>query len=105
MDCNNYWKVLLDTITETGVVWVDDDIVCERAQAIFYDTKNPRIELSIHPVDYIGIFDDMAQLESFESNCIECTRYTRNCRILRSAKQGKIQEEIQDNVCSKRKQK
>lgn len=105
MDCNNYWKVLLDTITDSKLIWEDDDVVCERAQAIYYDPDNPRIELKIHPVDYIGVFKDASQLDQFESKCIGCTRYARNCSILRHAKEGRIQEEITDFECSKYKQR
>lgn len=101
MDCNNYWKVLLDTITDTKLIWEDDDVVCERAQAIYYDSENPRIELTIHPVEYIGVFDDASQLDKFESKCIGCTRYARNCSILRQAKEGRIQKELQDGECLK----
>ena len=105
MDCNNYWKVMLDAITHTQRIWMDDDVVCERAQAIFYDAKNPRIELTIHPVDYIGVFENSSQLDEFESNCIGCNRYTRNCSILRNAKSGRIQDEINGTKCSKFKPK
>ena len=101
MDCNNYWKVLLDTITDTKLIWEDDNVVCERAQGIYYDSKNPRIELTIKPVDYIGVFDNASQLEQFESNCIGCSRYARNCKILRQAKEGKIQDEICNGSCAK----
>ena len=101
MDCNNYWKVLLDTITDTKLIWADDNVVCERAQAIYYDAQNPRIELTIHPVDYIGVFKNASQLDEFESNCTECTKYNRNCSLLRKAKEGRIQDEIQLNKCEK----
>ena len=105
MDCNNYWKVLLDTITDTNLIWHDDNVVCERAQAIYYDSANPRIELTIRPVEYIGVFDNASQLEEFESKCIGCTRYERNCSILRQAKEGRIQSEINNYICSKYKKK
>ena len=105
MDCNNYWKVLLDTITETHLIWKDDDTVCERAQGIFYDTQNPRVELLIHPVDYIGVFQNKDQLNEFESRCKTCTRYAHNCSVFNRAKEGRIQPEIKDGVCSKHKQK
>lgn len=101
MDISNYWKVLLDAITDTGMIWVDDNVVCERAQMILYDTENPRLELFIHPVDYIGVFKDASHLENFVSKCIDCARYDRNCSILQKAKDGKVQEEIKDNVCKK----
>lgn len=103
MDSNNYWKVLLDAITDTQLIWEDDNVVCERTQAIYYDAENPRIELAIHPVDYIGVFKNSSQLDEFESNCIDCTRYKRNCKILRQAKEGRIQNEIKNNMCDKYK--
>lgn len=99
-DANNYWKILLDAITDTQLVWIDDNVVCERVQRIYYDTDNPRIELHIYPVDYIGVFDNSPQMEAFVSRCIGCTRYARNCSVLRQAIEGRIQDEIKDCVCS-----
>lgn len=100
-DANNYFKCLLDAITDTQLVWVNDNVACERVQGIYYDSKNPRIELEIYPVGYIGIFEDVYQLKSFESNCAECRRYERNCSILQKAKDGRIQEEIRGLKCNK----
>lgn len=94
-DCNNYFKLLLDAITETGMVWLDDNVVCERVQRIYYDTENPRIDIQIYPVDYVGVFDSHDELENFENKCITCKRYKRNCSLLRKAKEGRIQNEIQ----------
>lgn len=105
LDCNNYFKVMLDAITDTQLIWLDDNVVCERVQAIYYDADNPRVEIIIHPVDYIGVFDNASQLESFVSTCFGCTRYSQNCSILRRAKEGRIQEELADGVCSKYKSK
>lgn len=105
MDCNNYFKCMLDAITDSGKIWVDDNVVCERVNGIYYDTENPRVEIQITPVDYIGIFKDISQLEKFESNCIGCNRYKRNCSILQRAKDGKIQNEIQNFTCCKFKSK
>lgn len=104
-DCNNYFKTLLDAITDTGLIWEDDNVVCERVWAIYYDSENPRIEITIYPVDYIGVFDDASQLAEFEANCVGCTRYKRNCSILRNAKIGKIQAEMDEHKCLKYKQK
>lgn len=101
MDCNNYFKCMLDAITDSKKVWEDDNVVCERVNGIFYDSVNPRIEMIISPVDYIGIFKDLSQLEEFESNCIGCSRYKRNCSILQKAKEGRIQDEIQNGICQK----
>ena len=94
---------MLDAITDTGLIWIDDNVTCERVQRIYYDSSNPRIELEIYPVEYIGVFDNASQLEKFESRCIGCNRYKRNCSILQKAKEGRIQEEIQDLVCKKYK--
>lgn len=101
MDCNNYWKVLLDTVTDTQLIWKDDDVVCERAQGIFYDAGNPRIELTIHPVDYFGVFENEDALISFEEHCKTCNRYARNCKLLGCSKDGRIQKEIINGVCKK----
>ncbi len=100
-DPNNYFKLPLDAITDTQLIWIDDNTTLERVQGIFYDNKNPRIEMTIYPVDYIGIFPSQEQLDIFESNCIQCKRHKRNCSILNKAKEGRIQEEIDDLVCSK----
>lgn len=104
-DANNYFKVMLDAITDTQLIWLDDNVVCERVQRIYYDSQNPRIELTIYPVDYIGIFDDAAQMEAFTSVCLGCTRYQKNCSVLRKAIEGRIQGEINNGVCTKFKHK
>lgn len=103
-DSSNADKVLLDVITGTQLVWKDDSIVLFRPQRIYYDSSNSRIELSIYPVDYIGIFDNQEQLDAFEDKCKTCKRYKRNCSILNKAKEGRIQEEICNLECSKYKE-
>lgn len=103
-DCNNYFKLLLDSITESESIWADDNVVCERVNRIYYDSSNPRIELEIYPVDYIGIFDNKEQLNCFEDKCRTCQRYKRNCSILNKAKEGRIQEEICSLECNKYKE-
>lgn len=100
-DANNYFKLLLDSITETQLIWLDDNTTLERVNGIFYDSKNPHIDISIYPVDYVGIFPTVEQLQSFENNCIQCKRYKNNCSIISKAKEGRIQEEIQDSQCQK----
>lgn len=102
-DCNNYFKVMLDAITDTKMIWLDDNVVCERVQRIYYDSENPRVELTIYPVEYIGVFDNASQLEEFTSTCIGCARYSGNCSILNRAKVGRIQSEIANGVCAKYK--
>lgn len=104
MDCSNYDKLLADSITESKSVWIDDNVVCNRINHIYYDSNNPRIELLIHPVEYIGIFDNKSRLDEFENKCKTCSRYKRNCSILKNAKSGRIQDEICDFDCSKYKE-
>lgn len=101
MDANNYFKIMVDSITSAGNVWIDDTQLCERVQAIYYSSDNPRVELEIYPVEYIGVFKNTAQLEKFKKNCVGCTRYSRNCRILERSQQGRIQAEVENNKCSK----
>lgn len=101
MDANNYFKCMFDAITETGLVWIDDNVTCERVNHIYYDSDNPRIELLIRPTDYIGVFDNASQMEAFEAICVGCKRYKRNCSVLQKAKEGRIQREIVDGVCTK----
>lgn len=99
-DPNNYWKILIDAITDTQKIWVDDNVVCERVQRIQYDPSNPRIELTITPVEYIGIFDNTEQANCFvQSNCIGCRRYKRNCSILRKAMDGRVQDGVTQTSC------
>lgn len=102
MDANNYFKCMADAITESAKIWIDDNQLCERVQGIWYDNRNPRVEMEIKKVDYIGIFKDMLQLEEFESNCVQCKRYKDGkCSLLVKAKEGRIQEDIQELQCSK----
>lgn len=99
-DENNYLKILLDSLI--GIAYIDDKKVLSRTNEIFYDSKNPRIEITIHAVDYRGIFLTEQHLQEFESNCKNCKRYARNCSILKKAKEGRIQDEIDDQyICSK----
>lgn len=100
MDCNNYFKVMLDAITDAKIVWTDDNIVCERVKGIQYDSANPHIELVIHPVDYIGIFDNSERLEEFENRCKTCSRYARNCYLLNRAITGHIEDGVNQYTCA-----
>lgn len=105
MDANNYWKVMLDAITDTQLVWKDDNVVCERVNSIYYDSNDPRVELHIYPTDYVGLFDNASHLEQFQHRCIGCSRSKRNCSILKKAKAGKVTPDVIDGVCQKYKTK
>lgn len=105
MDPNNYFKLLCDAITGSGKVWKDDNIVCERVQGIYYDKENPRIEIEIHPVEYVGIFNSGKDKELFEQKCSDCVRYSKNCSLLTKAIEGRIMPEVQNGQCLKYKKK
>ena len=102
-DEQNYWKCLCDSMN--GIAYIDDNYILTRTNAVYYDSKNPRIELVLNPTEYIGIFDNEECLNNFESNCKNCMRYSRNCSILKKSKEGRIQEEIQNFICSEFKVK
>lgn len=93
MDAQNYFKSLCDIMTKNGV-WEDDNIVMEHVKRIYYDSKNPRIEICISESPIIGIFNNKEELQSFLFICKSCKRYENNCSILKNAKDSRIQNEI-----------
>lgn len=100
MDTQNYFKSLSDIMTSSGV-WEDDNVVMEKVERIYYDKKNPRIELKIYPSEFVGIFNNKEEYNEFVSKCVKCKRYKRNCSILKKALEGRIQDEIVRNKCLK----
>lgn len=100
-DDNNIYKLLCDALEK--VVYENDSRVLIRTQRILYDPLQPRVEVSFTPVKYIGIFNDEIHMQEFEDNCKNCKRYARNCSILKAAKEGRIQEEVDMDTfeCSK----
>jgi crossover junction endodeoxyribonuclease RusA len=113
MDCNfyferidqdeqNYYKCLCDSINK--IAYIDDQKILTRTNKVLYDSNNPRIEIELHPVSYIGIFEDNDNLSEFLEVCKNCKRYKNNCSILNKALEGRIQVEIVDMVCSNFKQ-
>ena len=103
MDANNYFKCLADAITDSGLVWIDDVQLCERVNGIYYDSSNPRVEIEIYPVEYIGIFENKEIYDDFINKCATCKRSKRNCSILNKAKEGRITSEIENCICNKYK--
>lgn len=100
MDTNNYYKCLVDAITESGVVWKDDNVSLMRDSRIYYDSVNPRVEIKIYYTDWIGIFDDRNELETFKNTyCNNCTRGNKiglkgGCSVYKKALESRIQDEI-----------
>jgi Holliday junction resolvase RusA-like endonuclease len=91
-DDNNAFKLLHDSLQK--IVYENDSKILTRTQRMFIDQNNPRIEIELSYVPYIGIFDNEIEMANFESVCKDCKRYGRNCSILKAAKEGRIQEDI-----------
>jgi Holliday junction resolvase RusA-like endonuclease len=103
-DDNNIYKLLNDSLEK--IVYDNDSRVLTRTQRILIDKESPRVEVTLTHVPYIGIFENQSQLDEFEEHCQTCTRYKRNCSILKQAKEGRIQEELDRDslVCGKYKE-
>ena len=105
MDAQNYFKSLCDIMTSAGV-WEDDNMVMEKVNRIYYDNKNPRIEIYVYESEYIGIFDNIIEYENFKSKCLKCKRNKKNnCSIYKKVLESRIQDDIikKDNlwICNK----
>lgn len=99
-DTNNYYKCLVDSITESGEIWEDDNLSLMRDVDIFYDSKNPRVELKVYYLDKIGVFKNKEELGKFvELNCSKCIRGNKlgqkgGCSIYKRMIENRIQEDI-----------
>jgi len=107
-DTNNYYKCMIDAITECNLlVWRDDNISANYDKRIYYDSSNPRVELEIWYEDWVGVFDNKTIHDKFVSdNCNQCKRGVKgNCSIYAKALENKIQEEVDivNLTCSKKK--
>jgi len=91
-DDNNIYKLLNDSLEK--IVYDNDSRVLVRTQRILYDKNNPRVEITFHPVDYIGVFDTLEDYKIFHAKCQGCKRFKRNCSILKNATEAVVQEEI-----------
>lgn len=104
-DSDNLFKCLLDAIKLTDIVY-DDCMIIPRVKNVFIDKNNPRLEVSIHGIDKIGIFTTK-EFESFiKNNCSSCKQYKRfkdRCGVLREAIENKISENINKDGCVKKK--
>lgn len=92
-DDDNIYKLLKDSLEK--ICYDNDSRALVRTQRIVYDSKNPRVEVTLIPVDFVGIFEDQTQADKFEENCMTCTRYLNGrCSILVDSKSGTVREEI-----------
>ena len=107
-DSNNMWKIMLDAVTETGLIWTDDRQVIERTKRIYYDTANPRVEIDIREAEWVGIFDTPSHLTNFTTNnCDKCSKDKDHCSIIKGALESRITGNIslEDWTCNKLKEK
>lgn len=103
MDCSNYWKVLLDALTLAGV-WHDDNVVMEKVNRIYYDSKNPRIELKIYESQFLGIFDGEDHFRQFlQENCDKCKKTKEKCGVYKMCLSNRISMDysLEKNICKK----
>lgn len=107
-DPDNIYKLLNDSLE--GIVYENDSRVLVRTRKILFDKDNPKVELIITPVEYVGVFKSQKDANVFESNCSGCTRYLNGrCSILQDSISGTIREEISEVdgsiVCNTYKEK
>jgi Holliday junction resolvase RusA-like endonuclease len=106
-DDNNIYKLLNDSLEK--IAYDNDSRVLVRTQRIVYDPKNPRVEVKLKPVDFIGIFENKDALLVFQTNCEMCSRYRNGkCSILQDSLAGTVREEvgsIHNPKCSKYNEK
>jgi Holliday junction resolvase RusA-like endonuclease len=100
-DDNNIYKLLCDALE--GICYDNDSRVLVRTQKIMYSSENPRVEATLHPVEYVGVFDNQEQVAKFEEKCSSCSRYRKgSCSILKDSLKGTEREEIEidTKVCN-----
>lgn len=99
-DSDNIYKAIQDSLQ--GIVYNNDSQVLARTQKVMFDKDNPRVELTIKPVDFVGIFNDKEDREDFEARCEfggtnGCSKYRNGrCSILQDSINGTIREEVPD---------
>jgi Holliday junction resolvase RusA-like endonuclease len=103
-DDNNIYKLLCDALEK--ICYDNDSRVLVRTQRIMYSTYDPRVEVKITPVEFVGVFDNADSLKEFESNCQSCSRYRKgSCSILKDSIAGTERPEIEIGVCTSYKSK
>lgn len=101
-DSDNLHKLLQDTLK--GIIYVDDSKVLTRPNKLFVDRQNPRLEIEIKFVDFIGVFDNEQQLNIYIENCKNCRRFKNGtCSILKDCIEGVINKDFnfEQKQCNK----
>lgn len=105
-DDNNIYKLLCDALEK--ICYDNDSRILVRTMKIMYSSKNPRVDVKIHPVGYVGMFDSIEAGTDFENKCSGCSRYRKgSCSILKDSLIGTEREEVDysTNTCSAYKKK
>lgn len=98
-DANNYFKCMADAITDSKKVWIDDTQLCERVQGIFYDPANPRVEITIYEVEYMGVLMNRNEIRAFDAQCNSCRRKPKSCGIRKMAYEGRVKCGVKGGIC------
>lgn len=102
-DCNNYFKILLDSMT--GYVIMDDKNILPRVHKVTYNAKHPHFTIVLRKVEYIGLFSNEEKRQKFLEKCKDC-RYFRDgqCAILKQISEGRENKYYQKNTneCNKK---
>lgn len=109
-DADNMFKCLLDSFTENGLIY-DDSMVLPRVTELYIDKENPRLEVFLKTSGKVGVFKTHGRYEEFLCEyCSKCSRFLRNCSILRESKENRIRAEVtiddyRKHQCSKYKER
>ncbi|MFR2314854.1 RusA family crossover junction endodeoxyribonuclease [Terrisporobacter sp.] len=105
-DVDNMFKLLFDSIVDSGLI-PDDDIIIYNIEDIFIDKLKPRLEIEMSISDKIGIFKNEKMMNKFKlENCSLCKKsnYKRQCSIFKKALENRIEPDInlKNNICYKK---
>ncbi|GAA0071778.1 hypothetical protein UT300003_33030 [Clostridium sardiniense] len=93
-DSDNLFKVLLDSINAVEGLLYDDSLIIPRVNNVAVDVNNPRLEVILRVANKVGVFTLEEYKAFLKNNCTECTRYKRNCSLLKACVENKIKKEI-----------
>ena len=104
-DSDNIFKVLLDSINSVDGIIYDDSMIIPRIRNVIIDKDNPRLEIELRKSKKVGVFTKDSSEYFLKHNCSNCSRYLRNCSILKKSYGNKIVKEVDlDSLtCSARK--
>lgn len=104
-DSDNLFKVLLDSINAVDGMIYDDSLIIPKIRNVIIDKDNPRLEVELRLADKIGVFTKVTNEYFLKHNCSNCSRYIRNCSILKKSYSNKVVKEVdlETLTCSAKK--